>query len=204
MIFRKRIVAVDDSNIVLKTLKNVLEEEGFEFHAFSTGTRILEYLTQKEEIPDLIILDIEMPIMSGYDILDQIKRIDHLNDVPVIFLTSNNKKEQVMKAVTGGIKDYVVKPINKEILLKKLYALLKDQLVDGEEESTEGSSENSTGESTESSTENSVEESTGNSSENSTEESTENSSESSAGEKTEDSSENSTENNEHDGDKETV
>ena len=121
---RKRIVAVDDSNVVLKTLKNVLDEEGYEFHPFSTGTRALEYLEQREKIPDLIILDIEMPIMNGYDVLARIKKIPHLRHIPVIFLTSNNQKKEVMKAVTDGVKDYVVKPIDKEVLVKKLYLLL--------------------------------------------------------------------------------
>ena len=123
---KKRIVAVDDSNVVLKTLKNVLDKEEFELHAFSTGTRALEYLEQKEKIPDLIILDIEMPIMNGYEVLKRIRSILHLQRVPVIFLTSNNRKTEVMKAVTDGVKDYVVKPIDKDVLLKKLYFLLEN------------------------------------------------------------------------------
>ena len=123
---RKRIVAVDDSNVVLKTLKNVLDKDQYELHAFSAGTRALEYLEQKDKIPDLIILDIEMPFMSGYDVLERIKKMPHLRLVPVIFLTSNNQKKEVMKAVTDGVKDYVVKPIDKEVLLKKLYLLFED------------------------------------------------------------------------------
>ena len=121
---KKRIVAVDDSNMVLKTLKNVLDKEEYELHAFSSGTRALEYLEQKEKIPDLIILDIEMPIMNGYDVLKRIKQILHLRLVPVLFLTSNNAKKEVMKAVSGGVNDYMVKPIDKDVLLKKVQLLL--------------------------------------------------------------------------------
>ena len=212
MIARKRIVAVDDSNVVLKTLKNVLDNEGFELRAFSTGTRALEYLTQKDEIPDLIILDIEMPIMNGYDILEQIKKLDHLNNVPVVFLTSNNEKEQVVKAVTGGIKDYVIKPIDREILLKKLYALLKDQLVDGTEGSTADSTESGTADSTESGTSDSTESSTADSTEGGTADSTESgtadSTEGGTADSTEggtaDSAEAGTQDNEHDGTQGTV
>ncbi|MCH5263977.1 MAG: response regulator [Lachnospiraceae bacterium] len=122
----KRIVAVDDSNVVLKTLKNVLDKEEYELHAFTNGTRALEYLEQKDKMPDLIILDIEMPIMSGYDVLKRIKTIVHLKRVPVIFLTSHNEKQQVVQAVTDGVKDYVVKPIDKEVLLKRVHSLLYD------------------------------------------------------------------------------
>lgn len=123
----KRIVAVDDSNVVLKMLKNVLNKEEYDVHPFSTGKRALEYLIQKDNIPDLIILDIEMPEMNGYDVLERIKKMDHLEKVPVIFLTANGEKKQVIKAVTGGVKDYVVKPIDKEILNKKLDSLWKEQ-----------------------------------------------------------------------------
>ena len=120
---KKRIVAVDDSNVVLKMLKNALDKDEYELHPFSTGKRALEYLVQKDKIPDLIILDIEMPEMNGYDVLERIKKMDHLESVPVIFLTANNEKKQVLKAVTGGVKDYVVKPIDKDILTRKMNIL---------------------------------------------------------------------------------
>ena len=121
---RKRIVAVDDSNVVLKTIKNVLDKEDYELHPFSAGARALEYLEQKDKVPDLIILDIEMPIMNGYDMLARIKKIPHLRHIPVIFLTSHSEKTQVMKAVTGGVDDYVVKPIDKEVLALRVKTLL--------------------------------------------------------------------------------
>ena len=122
---KKRIVAVDDSNVVLKMLKNVLDKEEYELHPFSTGTRALEYLVQKDKIPDLIILDIEMPGMNGYELLERIKKMDHLNSVPVVFLTSHNQRKQVVKAVTDGANDYVVKPIDKDILEKKMRSLFR-------------------------------------------------------------------------------
>lgn len=121
---KKRIVAVDDSNMVLKTLKNILDNDEYELHAFSAGTRALEYLEKKDIIPDLIILDIEMPIMNGYELLKRIRKIVYLQRVPVVFLTSHNQRTQVMKAVTDGANDYVVKPIDKDVLLKKIHLLL--------------------------------------------------------------------------------
>ena len=123
---KKRIVAVDDSNVVLKMIKNVLDKEEYELHPFLTGARALEYLMQKDKKPDLIILDIEMPEMNGYDVLERIKKISHLENVPVIFLTANNEKKQVIKAVTDGVKDYVIKPIDKDVLTKKIFWLLND------------------------------------------------------------------------------
>ena len=120
----KRIVAVDDCNVILKTLKNMLDNEAYDVHPFSSGKRALQFLMQKDQIPDLIILDIEMPEMNGYVLLERIKQIEHLENVPVIFLTANNEKKQVVKAVTGGANDYVVKPLDKDILMKKIKSLL--------------------------------------------------------------------------------
>lgn len=124
MVFSKKsIVAVDDSGIVLKMLTKVLGEK-YDLHAFSGGKRALQYL--KEKTPNLIILDIDMPEINGYEMLKMIKEKEHLQDVPVIFLTSNNDKSHVVKAVAGGAKDYVVKPIDEEILTEKVQAALEE------------------------------------------------------------------------------
>lgn len=117
----KKIVAVDDSAIILKMLEKVLGEK-YDIHSFVDGNRALEFL--KKKIPDLIILDIDMPGISGYEMLDKIKKEDQLMDVPVIFLTSNSDKSHVVKAAASGANDYVVKPIDEEILLSKIEKLL--------------------------------------------------------------------------------
>ena len=124
MIFSKKsIVAVDDSGIVLKMLTKVLGEK-YDLHAFPGGKRALQFL--KDRTPNLIILDIDMPEINGYEMLKMIKEKEHLQDVPVIFLTSNNDKSHVVKAVAGGAKDYVVKPIDEEILTAKVQAALEE------------------------------------------------------------------------------
>lgn len=120
---KKEIVAVDDSGIILKMLVKVLGET-YDLHAFSAGMRALQYLKTKK--PDLIILDIDMPEINGYEMLKMIKEKEHLKEVPVIFLTSNNDKNHVVKAVAGGAKDYVVKPIDEDILLDKVHTILKE------------------------------------------------------------------------------
>lgn len=120
---KKKIVAVDDSGIVLKMLIKVLGEK-YDLHAFSGGRRALQFL--RDRTPNLIILDIDMPEINGYEMLQMIKEREHLKNVPVIFLTSNNDKSHVVKAVAGGAKDYVVKPIDEEILMDKVHAALQD------------------------------------------------------------------------------
>lgn len=128
MIFNKKnIVAVDDSGLVLKMLIKVLGDK-YELHVFSGGRRALQFL--KDRTPDLIILDIDMPEINGYEMLRMIKEREHLQNVPVIFLTSNNDRNHVVKAVAGGAKDYVVKPIDEDILMEKVHAALEDSSAD--------------------------------------------------------------------------
>lgn len=80
----------------------------------------------KDRTPDLVILDIDMPEINGYEMLKSIRETEHLKNVPVLFLTSNNDKSNVIKAVTEGVNDYVVKPIDEEILMKKIHTVLND------------------------------------------------------------------------------
>lgn len=87
--------------------------------------RALQYL--KRNIPDLIILDIEMPEVDGYQMLEMIREKPELEEVPIIFLTSNSDKEHVIKAVKNGANDYAVKPIDEEVFMDKIRKLLKEE-----------------------------------------------------------------------------
>ena len=118
----KSIVAVDDSIIVLQTLEGILSDR-YDFRGFSKAERALGYMEQFP--PSLIILDIEMPEMNGYELLEKIMENRALKGTPVIFLTSNNEKESVIKAVTYGAEAYVLKPINRNLLISKIEALLQ-------------------------------------------------------------------------------
>ena len=126
---KRLVVAVDDSGIILKMIEKVLSER-YEFHAFSNGKRALLFL--QDRTPDVIILDIDMPEMNGYEMLERIRKKDYLENVPVIFLTSNADKKHVVKAIEGGANDYIIKPIDEDILLDKVRALIADDESDSE------------------------------------------------------------------------
>lgn len=122
---KKSIVAVDDSGIILKTLEKLLSGK-YAYHAFSKEMRALKYL-KEEDTPDLIILDIEMPEIDGYQMLEMIRERPELKQVPVIFLTSNSDKEHVARAVNSGANDYAVKPIDEEVFMEKVRKQLKEE-----------------------------------------------------------------------------
>lgn len=118
---KKSIVAVDDSRIVLQTLEGILGDS-YDFQGFLKGEKALEYIEMFP--PELIILDVEMPEMDGYEVLKEIMKKENLSNIPVIFLTSNNEREDVIKAATYGADDYVLKPVNRDVLIGKMEALL--------------------------------------------------------------------------------
>lgn len=122
---KKSIVAVDDSGLILKMLEMLLSKK-YAYHAFSKGMRALRYL-KEADTPDLIILDIDMPEMNGYEMLEMIRKKDELKEVPVLFLTSSNDREHVIKAVKGGANDYTVKPIDEKVFMDKIHKLLNEE-----------------------------------------------------------------------------
>jgi DNA-binding response OmpR family regulator len=78
-----------------------------------------------KEMPDLIILDITMPVMTGIEMLGKLKAENDLKDIPVIMLTAESGKENVMQIVKMGVKDYIVKPFKGEQLIERAKNILK-------------------------------------------------------------------------------
>ncbi|MCH5255043.1 MAG: response regulator [Lachnospiraceae bacterium] len=122
MIRRKSIIAVDDSKIVLQTLEGILGGR-YEFRGFSKAERALDYITLFP--PSLIILDIDMPEINGYELSEMIMEKKELRGIPIIFLTSNNDKHSVIKAAAYGADDYILKPIDRNLLMGRIETLLQ-------------------------------------------------------------------------------
>lgn len=113
---QKNILAVDDVPFLLRTLKLVLQDAGYNLTGVTSAGAALRYIQGHE--PDLFILDIEMPTMNGYELAEKIRSSGQT--APIIFLTGNAKQDYVIKAVKAGGVDFIVKPVNKEQVLKKI------------------------------------------------------------------------------------
>jgi putative two-component system response regulator len=105
----------------LRTIKVTLDKY-FEVRLAKSGEIALSILGINKI--DLILLDIEMPGMSGFEFLELIKKAPHAKDVPIIFVTSHVSAELIAKAIKSGAKDYVMKPFEPEVLIRKVYAAL--------------------------------------------------------------------------------
>ena len=122
------ILLVEDSPNVLEITKEFLNELGFEnIITARDGSEALDrirLMIQRGGKFDLVISDWEMPKMDGLVLLKKIRQNEALKGLPFIILTANDKKEHVLKAVQAGINNYIVKPVDPEILQEKINATL--------------------------------------------------------------------------------
>lgn len=112
------ILIIDDDLILLKTAEEILSEQ-YNVSVSKSGIQALNLL-KKHIIPDLILLDIDMPEMDGYETLEEIKKIEGCNLIPIIFLTGFSEMDYEVKGLKAGAVDYIVKPFAKEILLARV------------------------------------------------------------------------------------
>jgi len=119
---RKIVFFVDDSATILATGKDVLGRY-YDVITFDSGSRLFKALDRI--IPDLILLDLEMPEMSGYEVIKRLKSNPATRDVPVIFITSAGDAESEVQGFALGASDYITKPILPSRLLKRVEVCLK-------------------------------------------------------------------------------
>lgn len=112
------VLVVDDVLKNLKVIGNILLESGYEISLVSNGFEAIESL--KDDKPDLILLDIMMPEMDGYEACKQIKSDPITADIPIIFITAKSETEDIVEAFRSGGVDYITKPFNREELLVRV------------------------------------------------------------------------------------
>jgi two-component system, OmpR family, alkaline phosphatase synthesis response regulator PhoP len=118
----KKILLVDDEKDIVEFLKYNLEQEDFEVLAGYNGEEALSMLSQK---PDLVILDIMMPKMDGFEVCRKIRETKGFENVPVIFLTARSGETDEIKGLELGASDYIQKPISPKKLVARVNSNLR-------------------------------------------------------------------------------
>lgn len=119
---KKRILVVDDQTYILQILKFVLEAEGFEALTASNGSEAVE-VSQRER-PDLIVLDVYMPGMDGYDACRRLKADPRTRDIPVILLTARETPGDLQLCFDAGAVDSFSKPFSPRRLVERIKEIL--------------------------------------------------------------------------------
>ena len=121
--YRAHIIAIDDVPENLQVLGNILHKEGFNTSFAQNGTEALELIS--ETLPDLILLDVTMPEMDGFEVCALLKKNEKTKNIPIIFLTARTEVDNMVHGFSIGAADYVNKPFNTYELLARVNAHLE-------------------------------------------------------------------------------
>ncbi|MCK4413907.1 MAG: response regulator [Candidatus Eisenbacteria sp.] len=128
---RKRILVVDDEVYMLHILEFSLHMEGMEVISAASGQEALQKIA--EEPPDLIILDVLMPEMDGYEVCRRLKQEESTRSIPIVFLTAKDSRKDRTFGLDLGADAYITKPFSPQTLVDTITELLEDVHHDGSE-----------------------------------------------------------------------
>ncbi|WP_438730828.1 response regulator [Parasphingorhabdus sp. DH2-15] len=114
----KKCLVVDDSKVIRKVARHILEALEYDVDEAADGEQALHYC--QETMPDVVLLDWNMPVMSGIDFLRALRTIEGGQGPRVIFCTTENGRSHIEAAIEAGANEYVMKPFDRETLETKL------------------------------------------------------------------------------------
>jgi len=120
-----RTLIVDDSSVMRKIVERALRQAGIplgEVIEAGNGSQALDVLRQ--ETVDLVLTDINMPVMDGLELVRQLQKVDKARDVPVLMITTEGSESQVMEAIACGARGFVRKPFTPEQMKRQVLPLL--------------------------------------------------------------------------------
>jgi len=124
-----RILVVDDEPHIVKLVSFALERNGHEVFQASDGVAGIE--TAAEKLPDLILMDVMMPVMTGYDALDQLKADPATCDIPVVMLSAKSQHYEQEEGLRRGALQYICKPFTPRDLAETVNSILAGEHGEG-------------------------------------------------------------------------
>jgi DNA-binding response OmpR family regulator len=118
----QQILVADDEPALLRLLEFVLGRKGYDIHGVATGKAAVEYLISNR--PDLVILDVMMPGLDGYEVLSFIRSDESLAGIPVVMLTARAQLDDIQKGLSLGADAYLAKPFDPEELLSVVESVI--------------------------------------------------------------------------------
>lgn len=123
--YKCKVLLVDDDEQILRSLRVYLDLENYNVHTANSGKLALEKL--KEVKPEILVLDVMMPEMDGFEVLEIVKKDGKLKDIPVIMLTAKGQDVDVLKGYQMGASSYMTKPFNLNELVENIELVLSSK-----------------------------------------------------------------------------
>jgi DNA-binding NarL/FixJ family response regulator len=121
------ILIIEDDSVYLSVIETFLTLEGFDVRTAPEGRSGLAALREKR--PDLVLCDIMMPVMDGYEVMESLKLDDEFADTPFIFMSALGDRDDVRRGMSGGADDYLTKPFSTDELLAAVIGRLRRHIV---------------------------------------------------------------------------
>ena len=121
----KKILIADDEPSIVTALEFLLQRSGYEVQIARDGDEALRLVETMH--PDLVLLDIMMPVKSGYEVCRQMRERPELRDLKIVMLSAKGRDAEVAKGLTLGADVYVTKPFSTRDLMSRIHALLEEQ-----------------------------------------------------------------------------
>jgi two-component system chemotaxis response regulator CheY len=115
-------LVIDDSSATRMILGKMLREIGFEVKSAVDGQDAIRCL-EEGYLPEIMLVDWNMPVMDGYEFLKVVRNREAYNDVPLMMVTTETEMDRVLAALEAGANEYVMKPFSKEVIIDKLAML---------------------------------------------------------------------------------
>lgn len=116
----KKVLSVDDSGVMRRIIGRTVEVLGYGFLEAANGVEALEVIARNHEDIALIILDVNMPEMDGFELLARIKADPVFKPIPVMMLTTESERAKIIQAIQAGAVNYICKPFQQEDLTVKI------------------------------------------------------------------------------------
>lgn len=120
---KNKILLVEDDDIVAEAVTYNLMWDGFQVHTVTDGASALKRV--KEDLPDLVILDIALPLMNGLEVCRELRKASNTATLPIIMLTARGREIDKVAGLDAGADDYVTKPFERRVLLARVRAVLR-------------------------------------------------------------------------------
>jgi CheY-like chemotaxis protein len=119
----KILVAEDETDIRELVAFSLINIGGFDVVKAKNGAEAV--VKAQEEMPDLILMDVRMPQMTGYEACAKLKEIPETQDIPVVFLSAKGQEQEIQQGIKVGAEEYILKPFAPDLLAKQVHEILK-------------------------------------------------------------------------------
>lgn len=120
----ERVLVVDDDPLTLSAMRDLLSGQGFAATTAASALEASDYLSK--ELPDVILLDIQMPDLDGLEFLTRLRDDKRTRSIPIIMVTALDDNEYCIRGLDGGAFDYMTKPVNPDTLISRIRSHLTD------------------------------------------------------------------------------